>query len=151
MLDLIYTNEEKTINEVNVQNTTYSDHKRIEVETTIKIKSHIKGEKQSEIEEDKFRELNIRNDEINWEQIGIRIEDIDWENNKEISNSENMIENFIEIIYEICQNGIKKKSIGRSKIPKELRQMLGRLKRLIRKARKHNNEEKRKEMIELKL
>ena len=62
-----------------------------------------------------------------------------------------MIENFLEIIYEICQNGIKKKSIGRSKIPKELRQMLGRLKRLKRKARKHNNEEKRKEIIELEL
>ena len=80
-----------------------------------------KRRKKSEIEEDKFRELNIRNDEINWEQIGIRIEDIDWENNKEISNSENMIKNFLEIIYEICENGIKKKSIGRSKIPKELR------------------------------
>ena len=43
MLDLMYTNETKTVNEVATIKTHYSDHKRIEIETTIKLKERMNG------------------------------------------------------------------------------------------------------------
>ena len=81
-LDLVYTNETKTVNEVTTIKTHYSDHKRIEIETTIKVKERMNGKITREMEENKFKELNIWSEEINWEAFGVRLEQIQWEKSK---------------------------------------------------------------------
>ena len=116
-LDLVYTNETKIVNEVTTIKTHYSDHKRIEIETTIKVKERMNGKITREMEENKFKELNIWSEEINWEAIGVRLEQIQWEKTNGITNSKNMLENLVDIIYELCQEGIKKKKQSGGGIP----------------------------------
>ena len=103
ILDLIYTNETKTVNEVTIMKTHYSDHKRIEIETTIRVNERMNEKINKEMEENKFKELNVRSDEINWRGIGERIEQIQWEKTNEITNPPNMLENLVDIIYELCR------------------------------------------------
>ena len=132
-LDLVYTNETKTVNEVTTIKTHYSDHKRIEIETTIKVKERMNGKITREMEENKFKELNIWSEEINWEAIGVRLEQIQWEKTNGITNSKNMLENLVDIIYELCQEGIKKKKKGGGGVPMKIKKKIGRIKKLRRK------------------
>ena len=129
-LDLVYTNETKTVNEVTTMKTHYSDHKRIEIETTIKVKEKRNEKVNREMEENKFKELNIWSEEINWEGIGERLEEIQWEKVNEITNPPNMLENLVEIIYEFCREGIEKKKQSRGGIPMKIKKKIGRIKKL---------------------
>merc|ERR1711888_455321 len=141
-LDLVYTNETKTVNEVTTIKTHYSDHKRLEIETTMKVKERMKGKITREMEENKFKELNIWSEEINWEAIGVRLEQIQWEKTNGITNSKNMLENLVDIIYELCQEGIMKKKKGGGGVPMKIKKKIGRIKKLRKKIKNKSGNKK---------
>ena len=155
ILDLVYTSDSKVMNYAEVEEVDYSDHKRISVETTIKTSKDSnsnKKEKEYEIKESKFRELNVRDKEVNWEQIGDEIELVEW--NKMFSKLEldEMLDNFDEILYETCKSGIKRKKCkGKTSIPKEIRKLMGKIRKLRRKEKTNGNRERAKEIAQVEI
>ena len=95
-----------------------------------------------EMEENKFKELNIWSEEINWEAIGVRLEQIQWEKTNGITNSKNMLENLVDIIYELCQEGIKKKKKGGGGVPMKIKKKIGRIKKLRKKMKNKTGNKK---------
>ena len=137
-----------------VSKSALSDHDRVEICTNYitdeQLENSIINEKNGLVDKTKndiLRQLNFHMISINWKDINEEIEMVPWEemlDNKDAIESSEIIEK--EII-KICLKHVQKKGHkkGNSKIPRERKKLLNRIKMLKReKHRAYSNEKKRK-------
>ena len=139
-LDLVFTNEIDAFKQVEVTETSMSDHKIIEITTDIEWnKDNIDvGESRVDMKEDDLRQLNFHSEKIPWSEIGQILNELDWDKIFKGRNVEECTCIFIEIIKTICFKIVPRKSIkSKNKIPRERKMLLNRIKMLKRK--KHNS------------
>ena len=146
-LDLIFTNEIDAFKQIEVTGTFMSDHDVIEITTDIGWNTGVNGgEGGVDMKEDDLRQLNFHSEKIPWSEIGQILNELDWEIIFGERNVEECTYIFIEIIKTICLRIIPRKSKkSKSKIPRERKTLLNRIKMLKRKKHRSKNiKDKRK-------
>ena len=146
-LDLMFTNEIDAFKQIEVTGTFMSDHDVIEITTDIGWNTGVNGgEGRVDMKEDDLRQLNFHSEKIPWSEIGQILNELDWEKIFGERNVEECTYIFIEIIKTICLRIIPRKSKkSKSKIPRERRTLLNRIKMLKRKKHRSKNiKDKRK-------
>ena len=150
-LDLVFTNEIETFKQVEVARTILSDHDLIEIRTDIEWneKDRGKDDKQTDMGEGDLHRLNFHSEKIPWPEIQKRLSEIDWGKIFEGMNAEECTYIFIEIIKIICLDLIPiRNKINKSKIPRERKTLLNRIKMLKRKKHRTNNMKDRRKIEE---
>merc|ERR1711874_585764 len=150
-LDLVFTNEIETFKQVEVTRTILSDHDLIEIRTDIEWneKDRGEGDKQTDMGEGDLHRLNFHSEKIPWPEIQKRLNEIDWGKIFEGMNAEESTYIFIEIIKIICLDLIPiRNKINKSKIPRERKTLLNRIKMLKRKKHRTNNMKDRRKIEE---
>ena len=147
-LDLVFTNNIDMFIDIGVTESLLSDHNIIEISTSYKVNQKVEYERTKHKGETDLWRLNYRNENISWSNINEKIKEIPWKKLFEGKDVKKCSEIFISIIIYICFKFIppKKPPTG-SKIPRERKKLLNRLKMLKRsKHRKHKNNVKKKEV-----
>ena len=104
---------------------------------------------QGELDEDDLRRLNFHSEKIPWTTIGLILDKFDWEAIFEGRNVEECTHIFLEIIKTICLEIIPRKNkINRSKIPRERKTLLNRIKMLKRNKHRANSMKKKRKIEE---
>ena len=135
-LDLIFTNGIEIFKQVEVNRTIMSDHDLIEITTDIEWNDNVRdeGDGRIDMEEGDLRRLNFHSEKVPWPMIEKRLSEIDWDKIFEGMNAEECTYIFIEIIKSICLELIPLRNrISKSKIPRERKMLLNRIKMLNRK------------------
>ena len=144
-LDLIFTNEVAMITNVDVNKSNLSDHDLVELTTNIKTdKTQIKANINNENEkEQSFWDLNFHNEEIDWKLINNALRRVPWEIIFTDMNTEECTRKLLELLAKICIKYIpKRKTKGKSKIPRERKRLFERMKKLKRSKNKFNSKKK---------
>ena len=113
-----------------------SDHDLIEIATDIEWgeRGMDRGCGQVDLDEDDLRQLNFHSEKILWKTIELVLNKFDLDAIFEERNVEECTYIFLEIIKIICLEIIRRKNkISRSKIPRERKMLLNRIKMLKRK------------------
>ena len=135
-LDLVFTNEIDIIKQVGVSRTILSDHDLIEITTDIEWSGRgiDRSCGQVDLDDDDLRRLNFHSEKVPWTRIGLILSKFDWEAIFEGRNVEECTYIFLEIIKMICLEMIPRKNkTSKSKIPRERKMLLNRIKMLKRK------------------
>merc|ERR1711874_783577 len=107
------------------------------------------GDKQTEMGEGDLHRLNFHSEKIPWPEIQKRLSEIDWVKIFEGMNAEECTYIFIEIIKIIFLNLIPiRNKINKSRIPRERKTLLNRIKMLKRKKHRTNNVKDRRKIEE---
>ena len=150
-LDLIFTNGIEIFKQVEVNRTILSDHDLIEITTDIEWNEKVRdeGDGRIDMEEGDLRRLNFHSEKVPWPMIEKRLSEINWDKIFDGKNAEECTYIFIEIIKSICLELIPlKKTISKSKIPRERKMMLNRIKMLKRKKYRSKNMKDRRKIEE---
>merc|ERR1712029_812796 len=100
-------------------------------------------------EEGDLRRLNFHSEKVPWPMIEKRLSKINWDKIFDGLNAEECTYIFIEIIKSICLELVPlKKTISKSKIPRERKMMLNRIKMLKRKKHRSKNTKDRRKIEE---
>ncbi|XP_069193332.1 uncharacterized protein [Procambarus clarkii] len=99
ILDLVFTNNEDIIRDNTISDTTYSDHKLIEVQTTINTQNRPKTLIKRE---GLFSKLNFNNKRIDWEIINRELTNIPWETVLSNTSPTEGIEKLTLEAYQVC-------------------------------------------------
>lgn len=106
-LDLIFTNDLQILAEIEVQDTSMSDHRMIEMVTTLEIKGQEDRNINGELKENEKGELknkNFHNENIDWIKINKEIEETKWEEIFKTKVHEESMEIFYNKVTEITNN-----------------------------------------------
>ena len=150
-LDLVFTNEIDAFGQVEVTETIMSDHNVIEITTDIEWNKGVDVAKSRlDMKEDDLRQLNFHSEKVPWSEIGQILNELDWEIIFRGRNVEECTDIFIEIIKTICLRRIPRKSkkSSNSKIPRERKTLLNRIKMLKRKKHISKNMKDRRKIEE---
>ena len=145
-LDLVFTNNIDMFIDIGVTDSLLSDHSIIEISTSYKVNQKVEYEITKPNDETDLQHLNYRNENISWSNINDKIKETPWKKLFEGKDVKICTEIFISQIRHICYKYIppKKPPTG-SKIPRERKKLLNRLKMLKRsKNRKCNSNDKKK-------
>merc|ERR1712179_45337 len=117
-LDLIFTNDISIFTNTEITKSGLSDHHQIEVTTNFKTNNRfVNNDTQNYRGESEFWQLNFRNDNVSWDNI----------------NTEECTYIFMKCLLNICMKLIPRKNTkGKSRIPRERKKLLNRLKMLKR-------------------
>ena len=151
-LDLIFSNEISLINSIEINKSRLSDHNCIEVSTNYIIDEKIEIEEVGEDPKCELRQLNFHAKNIDWKNVNTSINSIKWEDIFRNKNALEIGKCFLGIIIKICLLHIpkKQKQKSNSKIPKERKRILNRIKMLKRDKHRAFSKEK-KQIIEEKI
>ena len=152
-LDLIFTNDINIFTDIEVTKSNLSDHNLIELTTNYNTNMYQTNTNEAKnfIGEPEFWHLNFHHENVSWPCINEEINKIQWQemfNGKDTETCTNIL---MECLLILCFNLIPlRKKQSKSKVPKERKKMLNRLKMLKRnKHRTCNNT--RKKIIEKKI
>ena len=127
-LDLIFTNNDELIRDITISDTTYSDHKLIEVQTNINNGSR---PKRNIKREGLFSKFNFNNKRIDWEKINRDLTNIQWETVLSNKNPTQGIEKLTSEAYEVCLKYVPlRKARKRSNLERERRRHYKRRKKI---------------------
>ena len=113
-----------------------SDHDVIEITTDIEWnkESINEDDRRVDMKEDDLRQLNFHSEKVPWTKIGLILNELDWEKIFEGRDVEECTYIFLEIIKTICLREIpRKNNKSKSKISRERKMLLNRIKMLKRK------------------
>ena len=150
-LDLVFTNAIDIFKQIDVSQTILSDHDLIEIITDMDWGEGgmDRGCGLGDLDEDDLRRLNFHSEKIPWTTIGLILDKFDWEAMFEGRNVEECTHIFLEIIKTICLEIIPRKNkINRSKIPRERKTLLNRIKMLKRNKHRANCMKKKRKIEE---
>ena len=142
-MDLIFTNETSLFTFIEVTETELSDPDMIEISTNYNIYE------QPQIEEidnqnSILRSLNFHTKKVKWKEINDSIEITDW---KQHFKNKDILEGIIDLeekMTTMCiQNMPKKSQMRKTRIPKESKKMMNRIKMLKRDKHKAYSKEKK--------
>ena len=125
-LDLIFTNDLQILAEIEVQDTSMSDHRMIEMVTTLEIKGQEDRNINEELKENEKGELknkNFHNENIDWIKINKEIEETKWEEIFETKVHEESMEIFYNKVTEITNNVPQKRRNRKKRIPRDRRSL----------------------------
>merc|ERR1712240_364864 len=127
-----------------------SDHDIIEIETNIanNSKKTTKNENETDDQVD-LRQLNFHHEKIDWEGINKILREIPWNELFHGLNNENCTELLLYCIKQICLIKIPKKKRNKSKIPKERKRLLNRIKMIKRKKRRKQTERNKEKIKDI--
>ena len=131
--------------------TAMSDHDVIEITTDIEWNKENINEDDSSIDmkEDDLRQLNFHSEKVPWTKIVRILNELDWEKIFEDKDVEECTYIFLEIIKTICLREIPRKNKkSKSKIPRERKMLLNRIKMLKRKKHCAKNMKDRRKIEE---
>ena len=147
-LELMYTNEISMVTDIDINKSAVSDHKRIVIGTTYKIKGEI--EENNKRKEEGMRAINLRSKKVDWREINneLKIRLKNWNEECREENAIETTEKFILILENVCKENAPKKSRTKEeeKEYKEIRKLKNRNKSLNRKKRNAKTEERKKEL-----
>ena len=132
----MFTNGIYAFKQVEVTLTRVSDHYVIEITTDIEWNKESINEDDSreDMKDDDLRQLNFHSEKVPWTKIGLILSELDWEKIFEGRDVEECTYIFLEIIKTICLREIPRKNKkSKSKIPRERKMLLNRIKMLKRK------------------
>ena len=141
-LDLVFVNDISIFTQIEVTKTIMSDHDLIEITTNIEEKEkHLTSKENTDaMEENDLRQLNFHSEKVPWSLIKQIIKELDWHGIFKGRNNEECTHIFMEIIKKICNEVVPRKiSKHKSKIPRDRKKLLNRLKMLKRKKHCANN------------
>ncbi|CAL4120027.1 unnamed protein product [Meganyctiphanes norvegica] len=149
-LDLIFTNDIEIFINIDVSKSSLSDHDIIEITTNYKMNNkEINHETNTKNEEPDFRQLNFHNENVIWSNINNEINKYPWYELFKNENTENCTMFIISVLLTICMKFIPRKYIGgKSKIPRERKILLNRMKMLKRTKHRTQNKKKREKISE---
>ena len=110
ILDLVFTNNDSLIHSVNISNTTFSDHRMIEIQT------NLANDKKSPVATPNtgtFSNFNFHSKNIKWEEVNQELQEIHWE---ELMNNRNPTECYAlltETMAHICNRHIPERRVRR--------------------------------------
>jgi len=144
-LDLMFTNEVRLITNVDVNTTSISDHKRIEVSTNFLLNDN-QNKYNTNNNTNDLKSLNFNAKQIDWEKIKEGILKVKWEELCNERETFEIVEELLTTFKTLSHENIpKKKNNGRNRgIPKEIRKLLNRIKMLKRNKQKATCVEKKK-------
>ena len=149
-LDLVFTNEIDLITEIGIYASSMSDHHNIELTTSFNPSIVRKQNKDTKDEIKGLRSLNFYSKEINWKEINKRINEVNWYTIQENKSVLELLEYLMNVIKEICENLIPKKSEGKrnalKRIPRARKKLLGRMKMLKKDLKKAISNDKKVEI-----
>ena len=124
-LDLIFTNNDEWVHNVEISKTKYSDHNLIEV--TSRVNHKYQGKKKSEqVEGMSMYNFNRKN--IDWESIALDFMNNDWHSILANGNIESNFQKLHEKAIELCDNYIPKRTKRKSKSERRKRLLFKRRK-----------------------
>ena len=146
-LDLIFTNDISIFTNTEITKSGLSDHHQIEVTTNFKTNNRfVNNDTQNYRGESEFWQLNFRNDNVSWDNINKEINEVPWQTLFNSKNTEECTYIFMKCLLNICMKLIPRKNTkGKSRIPRERKKLLNRLKML--KRTKHRTRSKPKVII----
>merc|ERR1711891_8524 len=101
-LDLVYTNNIRIVTNIDVNTSAISDHNKIEITTTYRIKEE-KINKKNQVADNTLRSLNFHAErKIDWRQIIKLIKEIPWRNIRNSGKAIEVIEYRLEKLNEKC-------------------------------------------------
>merc|ERR1711888_412751 len=133
-LDLVYTNDIRIVANIDVNTSVISDHNKIEITTTYRIRKE-KIKKKNQIIDNTLRSLIFQAEKkIDWKQIIKLIKEMPWRNICKSRKAIEVIDYLLEKLNEICIEIVPKRNKeGKKKeIPKEIKNLLNRIKMLKR-------------------
>ena len=152
-LDLVFTNNVNMFTNIDVTGSSMSDHKLVELTTNIvnSVAQSKKIEKKEYGKDMNFWHLNFHHEDVNWINVNKEISNIDWNKIFLGKNTKDCTDILMDLLLILCLTHIPvKKQKSRSKIPKERKKLLNRIKML--KRAKHRTKIKNKEnAIEVKI
>ena len=134
-LDLVFTNNINIFTDIEVTKSSQSDHNLIELTTNFNTSRYQSDNSETKtfIGEPEFWHLNFHHDDVSWSHINDEINEIPWQilfNGKDTETCTNI---FMKYLLILCFKLIpRRKTNSKSKIPKERKKMLNRLKMLKR-------------------
>ena len=150
-LDLIYTNETSLATMIEVNKTKLSDHNLIEISTNYKINQQPQNDEMIKDANNVLRSLNFHSKSIKWKEVNECMRAINWEANFENTDTIKGTQELEEIITKICIEKIPKRmQQQKSRIPKQRKKLLNRIKMLKREKHKAHSKEK-KTFFEMKI
>ena len=146
-LDLIFTNDISIFTNTEITKSGLSDHHQIEVTTNFKTNNRfVNNDTQNYRGESEFWQLNFRNDNVSWDNINKEINEVPWQTLFNSKNTEECTYIFMKCLLNICMKLIPRKNTkGKSRIPRERKKLLNRLKML--KRTKHRTRSKPKVIV----
>ena len=146
-LDLIFTNDISIFTNTEITKSGLSDHHQIEVTTNFKTNNRfVNNDTQNYRGESEFWQLNFRNDNVSWDNINKEINEVPWQTLFNSKNTEECTYIFMKCLLNICMKLIPRKNTkGKSRIPRERKKLLNRLKML--KRTKHRTRSKQKVIV----
>ena len=146
-LDLIFTNDISIFTNTEITKSGLSDHHQIEVTTNFKTNNRfVNNDTQNYRGESEFWQLNFRNDNVSWDNINKEINEVPWQTLFNSKNTEECTYIFMKCLLNICMKFIPRKNTkGKSRIPRERKKLLNRLKML--KRTKHRTRSKPKVIV----
>ena len=147
-LDLVYTNDIGIVSHIDVNTSDISDHNKIEITTTYRIKEEKINKKKQDVD-NTLRSLNFHDErKFDWKQIIKLIKEMPWRKICKSGKAIEVIEYLLEKLYEICIEIVPKRNKeGKKKnIPKEIKNLLNRIKMLKRDKRRVYSKEKKKQI-----
>ena len=146
-LDLIFTNDISIFTNTEITKSGLSDHHQIEVTTNFKTNNRfVNNDTQNYRGESEFWQLNFRNDNVSWDNINKEINEVPWQTLFNGKNTEECTYIFLKCLLNICMKLIPRKNTkGKSRIPRERKKLLNRLKML--KRTKHRTRSKPKVIV----
>merc|ERR1712066_1220374 len=147
-LDLVYTNDIRMVANIDVNTSAISDHNEIEITTTYRIKDE-KINKKRQDTDNTLRSLNFYAEKkIDWKKIIKLIKELPWRNICKNGKAIEIIEYLLKKLNEICIEIVPKRNNegNKKKIPKEIKNLLNRIKMLKRDKHKAYSKEKKKQI-----
>ena len=150
-LDLFYTNETSLTTMIEINKTKLSDHNLIEISTNYKINQQLEIDEVLEDANSILRSLNFHAKSIKWKEVNDCISAINWEETFRNKDTIKGSQEFEEVITNICIDKVPKRMKNqKSRIPKERKKLLNRIKMLKREKHRAYSKEKKKS-IEMKI
>merc|ERR1712121_111761 len=150
-LDLVYTNDIRMVANIDVNTSAISDHNEIEITTTYRIKDKKINKKRQDTDntDNTLRSLNFYAEKkIDWKKIIKLIKELPWRNICKNGKAIEIIEYLLKKLHEICIEIVPKRNNegNKKKIPKEIKNLLNRIKMLKRSKHKAYSKEKKKQI-----
>ena len=109
-LDLVYKNDIGIVANIDVNTSAISDHNKIEITTTYRIKEE-KINKKNQVADNTLRSLNFHAErKIDWKQIIKLIKEMPWRNICKSGKAIEVIEYLLEKLNEICIENVPKRN-----------------------------------------
>ena len=142
ILDVVLCNNDELVEDIQIDKTSFSDHRWVFVTTNIRIKQNEK--EVVAIQRSAFDELNFQSDRVNWIGLKDDLSSVDWVNLMRGLSVEEKYSSFIDRTLEMCKKHVPLRHVhGRKQlIPKDRRALMRvrtKLRRKVLHASNHHN------------